>query len=216
MARYVGPVCRICRREGVKMYLKGDRCFAKNDKGESKCSFDSRAYVPGQHGQQQQRKKLSNYGIQLREKQKLRRIYGLTEQQFRNCFEKATLQKGASGENVLVLLERRLDNVIFRLGLAESRNEARQIVRHGHVLVDGKKVDIPSYLVKVGQVVSIREKSKTNKLFADLVEEAKNKKAPVWIEADYEKVQGRIIGLPAREDIDTQVDELLVVEFYSK
>lgn len=209
MAKYVGPVCRICRREGVKMYVKGDRCFT------AKCAIEKRNHIPGQHGQQQ-RKKLSNYGVQLREKQKLRRIYGLTEKQFRNCFDKASLQKGASGENFLILLERRLDNVIFRLGLADSRKEARQIVRHGHITVDGKKVDIPSYLIKVGQVVAVREKSKTSPLFVELLESAKNKKAPAWIEADYEKIQGRIIGLPAREDIDTQVDELLIVEFYSK
>ena len=154
MARYIGPVCRLCRREGVKLFLKGERCYTP------KCALEKKNYAPGQHGQQQ-RRKLSNYGVQLREKQKLRRIYGLNEQQFLNYFTKAASQKGATGENFLVLLERRLDNVIFRLGLASSRSAARQIVRHGHVTVDGQKVNIPSYQVRVGQVVSLKDKSKT-------------------------------------------------------
>ena len=209
MARYIGPVCRLCRREGVKLFLKGERCYTP------KCALEKKNYAPGQHGQQQ-RRKLSNYGVQLREKQKLRRIYGLNEQQFLNYFTKAASQKGATGENFLVLLERRLDNVIFRLGLASSRSAARQIVRHGHVTVDGQKVDIPSYQVRVGQVVSLKEKSKAKQYFAELAESAKNKTAPKWLEADYEKVGGKVVSLPAREDIDTQVDELLVVEFYSK
>ncbi|MBR0518156.1 30S ribosomal protein S4 [bacterium] len=209
MARYIGPVCRLCRREGVKLFLKGERCYTP------KCALEKKNYAPGQHGQQQ-RRKLSNYGVQLREKQKLRRIYGLNEQQFLNYFTKAASQKGATGENFLVLLERRLDNVIFRLGLASSRSTARQIVRHGHVTVDGQKVNIPSYQVKVGQVVSLKEKSKAKQYFVDIAENAKNKTAPKWLEADYEKVGGKVVSLPAREDIDTQVDELLVVEFYSK
>lgn len=210
MARYIGPVCRLCRREGVKLFLKGERCYT------SKCALDRKNYAPGQHGQQQQRRKLSNYGVQLREKQKLRRIYGLNEQQFLNYFTKAASQKGATGENFLVLLERRLDNVIFRLGLATSRSAARQIVRHGHVTVDGQKVNIPSYQVRVGQVVSLKDKSKAKQYFVDMAENAKSKPAPKWLEADYEKVGGKVVSLPAREDIDTQVDELLVVEFYSK
>ncbi len=209
MARYIGPVCRLCRREGVKLFLKGERCYTP------KCALEKKNYAPGQHGQQQ-RRKLSNYGVQLREKQKLRRIYGLNEQQFLNYFTKAASQKGATGENFLVLLERRLDNVIFRLGLASSRSAARQIVRHGHVTVDGQKVNIPSYQVRVGQVVSLKDKSKTKQYFVDMAENAKNKTAPKWLEADYEKVGGKVVSLPAREDIDTQVDELLVVEFYSK
>ncbi len=209
MARYIGPVCRLCRREGVKLFLKGERCYTP------KCALEKKNYAPGQHGQQQ-RRKLSNYGVQLREKQKLRRIYGLNEQQFLNYFTKAASQKGATGENFLVLLERRLDNVIFRLGLASSRSTARQIVRHGHVTVDGQKVNIPSYQVRVGQVVSLKEKSKAKQYFVDMAENAKNKTAPKWLEADYEKVGGKVVSLPAREDIDTQVDELLVVEFYSK
>ncbi len=209
MARYIGPVCRLCRREGVKLFLKGERCYTP------KCALEKKNYAPGQHGQQQ-RRKLSNYGVQLREKQKLRRIYGLNEQQFLNYFTKAASQKGATGENFLVLLERRLDNVIFRLGLASSRSAARQIVRHGHVTVDGQKVNIPSYQVRVGQVVSLKEKSKAKQYFVDIAENAKNKTAPKWLEADYEKVGGKVVSLPAREDIDTQVDELLVVEFYSK
>jgi len=209
VARYIGPVCRLCRREGVKLFLKGERCYTP------KCALEKKNYAPGQHGQQQ-RRKLSNYGVQLREKQKLRRIYGLNEQQFLNYFTKAASQKGATGENFLVLLERRLDNVIFRLGLASSRSAARQIVRHGHVTVDGQKVNIPSYQVRVGQVVSLKEKSKAKQYFVDMAENAKNKTAPKWLEADYEKVGGKVVSLPAREDIDTQVDELLVVEFYSK
>jgi small subunit ribosomal protein S4 len=209
VARYIGPVCRLCRREGVKLFLKGERCYTP------KCALEKKNYAPGQHGQQQ-RRKLSNYGVQLREKQKLRRIYGLNEQQFLNYFTKAASQKGATGENFLVLLERRLDNVIFRLGLASSRSAARQIVRHGHVTVDGQKVNIPSYQVRVGQVVSLKDKSKTKQYFVDMAENAKNKTAPKWLEADYEKVGGKVVSLPAREDIDTQVDELLVVEFYSK
>jgi len=209
VARYIGPVCRLCRREGVKLFLKGERCYTP------KCALEKKNYAPGQHGQQQ-RRKLSNYGVQLREKQKLRRIYGLNEQQFLNYFTKAASQKGATGENFLVLLERRLDNVIFRLGLASSRSTARQIVRHGHVTVDGQKVNIPSYQVRVGQVVSLKEKSKAKQYFVDMAENAKNKTAPKWLEADYEKVGGKVVSLPAREDIDTQVDELLVVEFYSK
>lgn len=209
MARYIGPVCRLCRREGVKLFLKGDRC------NTNKCALEKKNYAPGQHGQQQ-RRKLSNYGVQLREKQKLRRIYGLNEQQFLNYFTKAASQKGATGENFLVLLERRLDNVIFRLGLASSRSAARQIVRHGHVTIDGEKVNIPSYQVKVGQVVSLKDKSKAKQYFVDMAENAKSKTAPKWLEADYEKVGGKVVSLPAREDIDTQVDELLVVEFYSK
>ena len=209
MARYIGPVCRLCRREGVKLFLKGERCYTP------KCALEKKNYAPGQHGQQQ-RRKLSNYGVQLREKQKLRRIYGLNEQQFLNYFTKAASQKGATGENFLVLLERRLDNVIFRLGLASSRSAARQIVRHGHVTVDGQKVNIPSYQVRVGQIVSLKDKSKAKQYFVDMAENAKNKTAPKWLEADYEKVGGKVVSLPAREDIDTQVDELLVVEFYSK
>jgi small subunit ribosomal protein S4 len=209
VARYIGPVCRLCRREGVKLFLKGDRCTT------NKCALEKKNYAPGQHGQQQ-RRKLSNYGVQLREKQKLRRIYGLNEQQFLNYFTKAASQKGATGENFLVLLERRLDNVIFRLGLASSRSAARQIVRHGHVTIDGQKVNIPSYQVKVGQVVSLKDKSKAKQYFVDMAENAKSKAAPKWLEADYEKVGGKVVSLPAREDIDTQVDELLVVEFYSK
>jgi small subunit ribosomal protein S4 len=209
VARYIGPVCRLCRREGVKLFLKGERCYTP------KCALEKKNYAPGQHGQQQ-RRKLSNYGVQLREKQKLRRIYGLNEQQFLNYFTKAASQKGATGENFLVLLERRLDNVIFRLGLANSRSAARQIVRHGHVTVDGQKVNIPSYQVRVGQIVSLKDKSKAKQYFVDMAENAKNKTAPKWLEADYEKVGGKVVSLPAREDIDTQVDELLVVEFYSK
>lgn len=208
MARYVGPVCRLCRREGSKLFLKGERCYT------AKCAIEKRNYPPGQHGQQ--RKKLSNYGVQLREKQKLRRIYGLNEQQFRNYYRKAELQKGAPGENFLRLLERRLDNIIYRLGFCESRSEARQFVRHGHVVVDNRKVNIPSYLIKVGENVTVKGKSKTKPFVQENVEAGKGRKAPSWLEVDYENVVGKVVALPAREDIDTQVDEQLVVEFYSK
>jgi ribosomal protein S4, bacterial/organelle type len=208
VARYVGPVCRLCRRQGTKLFLKGERCFT------TKCGLEKRNYAPGQHGQQ--RKKLSNYGVQLREKQKLRRIYGLNEQQFRNYFTKAVAQKGVSGDNFLRLLERRLDNVIFRLGLTSSRSQARQLVRHGHVIVNGHKVNIPSYSITIGETVTVREKSKGKPFLQEAVETAKNKRVPTWLEMDYDKVQGKVVSFPAREDIDTQVDELLVVEFYSR
>lgn len=208
MARYVGPVCRLCRRQGSKLFLKGERCFT------TKCALEKRNYPPGQHGQQ--RKKISNYGVQLREKQKLRRIYGLNEQQFRNYFSKAVAQRGVSGDNFLRLLERRLDNVVFRLGLTDSRSQARQLVRHGHVIVNGHKVNIPSYSIAIGETVAVKEKTKGKAFLQDAVETAKNKKVPVWLEMDYDKVQGKVVSFPAREDIDTQVDELLVVEFYSR
>ncbi len=208
MARYVGPVCRLCRRQGSKLFLKGERCFT------AKCALERRNYAPGQHGQQ--RKKLSNYGVQLREKQKLRRIYGLNEQQFRNYFHKAIKQRGVSGDNFLRLLERRLDNVVYRLGLTQSRSQARQLVRHGHVSINGHKVNIPSYSISIGETVAVKEKSKNKPFLQDAVESAKSKKVPSWLEMDYDRVQGKIVSLPVREDIDTEVDELLVVEFYSR
>ncbi|MDQ7823206.1 MAG: 30S ribosomal protein S4 [Candidatus Eremiobacteraeota bacterium] len=209
MARYVGPVCRLCRREGTKLYLKGDRCY-----NDSKCAVIKRAVPPGQHGQM--RRKLSNYGIQLREKQKLRRIYGLNERQFKNYFTRAERQKGVSGENFLRILERRLDNVIFRLGLSDSRSEARQFVRHGHVDINGHKVNIPSYQVKIGEIVAVREKSRSKPFVQESIEQSKSKKVPVWLELNYEKAEGRIISLPTRQEIDTQINEQLIVEFYSK
>ncbi|MBS3969122.1 MAG: 30S ribosomal protein S4 [Clostridia bacterium] len=208
MARYKESVCRLCRREGVKLYLKGDRCYT------DKCAVVKRAYAPGQHGQR--RKKPSEYGLQLREKQKARRFYGILEKQFRNYFFEADRQKGITGENLVRLLERRLDNVIYRLGLAGSRPEARQLVRHGHVTVNNKKVDIPSYLLKVGDEVAIRDKSKSSPKFKEIAEVAMHKSSPPWLEADKENLRGRVVAMPSREDIDVPLEEHLIVELYSR
>lgn len=206
MARYTGPQCKLCRREGVKLYLKGDRCYSE------KCAIARRAYAPGQHGQS--RKKLTNYGLQLREKQKAKRIYGILETQFRNYYEAAEKQKGISGENLLRTLELRLDNVAFRLGFAGSRVEARQLVRHGHFTVNGKKVNIPSFQVSVNDVVAVKEKSRTSDKFKALAEVATN--VPKWITVDKDKMEGQVVALPQREDIDIPVNETLIVELYSK
>lgn len=206
MARYTGPQCKLCRREGVKLYLKGDRCYSE------KCAIARRAYAPGQHGQS--RKKLTNYGLQLREKQKAKRIYGILETQFRNYYEEAERQKGISGENLLRTLELRLDNVVFRLGMASSRVEARQLVRHGHFTVNGKKVNIPSFEVSVNDVVAVKEGSRTSDKFKALAEIATN--VPKWLTVDKDKMEGQVIALPQREDIDIPVNETLIVELYSK
>ncbi|WP_227764162.1 30S ribosomal protein S4 [Zhaonella formicivorans] len=208
MARYKEAVCRLCRREGTKLYLKGDRCYS------DKCAVDRRAYAPGQHGQS--RKKQSEYGIQLREKQKARRIYGVLEKQFRNYFEKADRQKGVTGENLLRLLERRLDNVVYRLGFASSRPEARQLVRHAHFTVNGKKVNIPSYQVRVGDEIAVKEGSISLEKFKELAELAAHKTPPAWLEVDAKALRGRVVALPSREDIDIPVEEHLIVELYSK
>ncbi|MCL5290257.1 MAG: 30S ribosomal protein S4 [Eubacteriales bacterium] len=208
MARYTESVCRLCRREGLKLYLKGDRCYTQ------KCAVDRRAYVPGQHGQG--RKKTSEYGVQLREKQKVRRIYGVLEGQFRRYFEKAERQQGVTGENLLLLLERRLDNVVFRLGLGASRNEARQLVRHGHFTVNGRKVNIPSFLLRAGDVVAVREKSKGSPRIKELLERASDRIPPAWLEAEAEQGRGRVIALPTRDQIDAPVREHLIVELYSR
>lgn len=208
MSRYVGPRCRQCRREGTKLFLKGDRCYT------TKCGIERRNYPPGDHGQM--RRKMSNYGIQLREKQKLRKIYGLNERQFKNYFNKAERQQGVSGENFLRILERRLDNVIFRMGITSSRSQARLFVRHGHILVNEKKVNIPSYLVKTGEVIKVKEKSKTVTTLLETVEASKGRKLPGWLDVDSQKMEGRVVALPTREDIDTQINEQLIVEFYSK
>lgn len=208
MARYTGPVCRLCRREGAKLYLKGDRCYT------AKCAIDRRGYAPGQHGQG--RKKSSEYGIQLREKQKARRIYGVLETQFRNYFEKAEHQKGVTGENLLRLLERRLDNVVYRLGFAGSRVEARQLVRHGHFSVNGRKVNIPSFLTKVGDVIVINEKSRDTNRIKELVEQAARKAAPAWLELDVDQFIGKVVAIPSREEIDVPIEEHLIVELYSR
>jgi small subunit ribosomal protein S4 len=210
MARYTGPVCRQCRREGGKLYLKGDKCYT------DKCPFSRRSYAPGQHGQGQARKKVSEYGIQLREKQKARRIYGVLEKQFRSYFEKAERQKGITGENLLVLLERRLDNVVFRLGFASSRTQARQLVRHGHFIVNGHRVDIPSYLVKPGEVVQVAETSKESPIIKEMMEGLNTKTVPAWLEMSAQDVSGKIVRYPTREEIDIPIQEHLIVELYSR
>lgn len=208
MARYIGPVCRQCRREGVKLYLKGDRCYS------DKCAFTKRGYAPGQHGQN--RKKLSEFGIQLREKQKARRIYSILERQFRRYFEKAEKQKGITGENLLVLLERRLDNVVYRLGFAEGRTQARQLVRHGHFTVNGHRVDIPSYLVKPGDIIAVAENSKETSYFKGIAEELSKKTTAAWMELDANAMSGKVVRYPSREEIDIPIQEHLIVELYSK
>ncbi len=208
MARYTGAVCRLCRREGLKLYLKGDRCYSE------KCAFAKRAYAPGQHGQS--RKKVSEYGLQLREKQKARRIYGVQENQFRTYYEKANRQKGVTGENLLRLLERRLDNVVYRLGFASSRIDARQLVRHGHFTVNGKKVNIPSYLISVGEVIALSEKSKSSPKFAGMNDILAGKTPAAWLELDKNNISGKVIALPNREDIDSPITEQLIVELYSR
>ncbi|MDD2573020.1 MAG: 30S ribosomal protein S4 [Bacillota bacterium] len=207
MGRYTGPVCRLCRREGMKLYLKGDRCYS------DKCAIDRRSYVPGQHGQG--RKKVSGYGIQLREKQKAKRYYGVMESQFRKYFNIAERTKGVTGENLLSILESRLDNLVYRIGLGESRKEARQLVKHGHFLVNGRKVDIPSYLVKVGDVVEVKEKSRASEKFKELAEN-NQRVAPDWLEVDLEKMRARVVGVPKKEHIDIPIEEHLIVELYSR
>ena len=206
MARYTGASCRLCRREGQKLFLKGERCYSV------KCAMEKRNFAPGQHGQS--RKKLSEYGVQLREKQKAKRFYGLQETQFRNLFEKAAKKKGITGENLLVMLETRMDNVVFRLGFASSRKEARQLVTHGHFTVNGKKLDIPSAMISPGDVIQVKEKSTNSPKFKEIKEMSIS--VPAWMTVDVEKLEGKIIALPRREDIDTPVAEHLIVELYSK
>lgn len=206
MSRYTDANCRLCRREGQKLFLKGDRCYS------SKCSFDRRSYAPGQHGQG--RSKISDYGLQLREKQKAKRFYGLQETQFRNLFDKAARKKGITGENLLIMLETRLDNVVFRLGFASSRKEARQLVSHGHFQVNGKKVNIPSYTVKAGDVIKVKEKSASSPKFKEVKEMSIT--VPAWVSVDVEKLEGKVLSVPTRAEIDTPVAEHLIVELYSK
>ena len=207
MARYTGPSCRLCRREGQKLFLKGERCYS------GKCAVDRRTYAPGQHGQNR-KGKLSNYGLQLREKQKAKRFYGVLETQFRNYFEKAAKKKGVTGENLLVFLETRLDNVVFRMGFASSRKEARQLVNHNHFTVNGKKVNIPSYQVEAGDVIRVKEKSTSSPKFKEIKDMAIS--TPAWIVVDTDKLEGKVLALPRREEIDTPVAEHLIVELYSK
>lgn len=208
MARYTGPRCRLCRREGMKLFLKGERCYT------DKCAFERRSYAPGQHGQA--RVKVSDYGVRLREKQRVRRIYGVQESQFRAYFQEADRQKGVTGTNLLRLLERRLDNVVYRLGFAVSRAQARQLVRHGHFLVNGRRVDIPSFLVKVGDVIEVREKSRDIQPIKEAMEAVARKGIPDWLELDVENFKGKVKALPERHHITMPIKEQLIVEFYSK
>lgn len=206
MAKYTGAVCRLCRREGLKLFLKGDRCYT------DKCGFSRRGYAPGQHGQG--RKKVSNYGLQLREKQKSKRIYGLLEKQFRKYYDKADRKKGITGENLLVLLETRLDNVVYKLGYGQSRTEARQLVTHGHFKVNGRKVNIPSFKVSVNDTITVKDSSKSSERFKTFAENPKT--LPTWLEGNIENFEGRVIREPMREEIDVPVNETLIVELYSK
>ncbi len=208
MARYRESTCRLCRRENLKLFLKGERCYTE------KCAFERRNYAPGQHGQN--RTKATDYGLRLREKQKVKRIYGLLEKQFRNTFERAERQKGITGENLLVLLERRLDNTVYRMGFANSRNEARQLVRHGHFLVNQSKVNIPSYFVKPGDVIEPTEKSKKMVRIMEALEGVARRGVPSWLELDKEQMRGTVKAIPTRQDIDFPVQEKLIVELYSK
>jgi small subunit ribosomal protein S4 len=208
LARYTKSVCRLCRRENLKLFLKGERCYTE------KCAIDRRNYAPGQHGQS--RKKFSDYGAQLREKQKVKRLYGLLENQFRNTFKEADRQKGITGEILLTLLERRLDNTVYRLGFANSRNEARQFVRHNHFMVNQAKVNIPSFLVKPGDVIELKEKSKKVVHILEALEGVARRGVPQWLELDKEQMKGSVKALPTREDITIPIQEKLIVELYSK
>ena len=208
MARYRESVCRLCRREGIKLFLKGDRCYSE------KCAFERRGYAPGDHGQL--RKKFSDYGVQLREKQKLKRMYGLLEKQFRGYFTKAERQKGITGTNLLLFLERRMDNMVFRLGFANSRTEARQLVRHKHFLISGRPVDIPSYLLKVGDEIQVRESSRKVEKIIEAMETLARRGVPQWLEVDKANFKGVVKTLPTREELTMPVQEQLVVELYSK
>lgn len=208
MARYTGPLCRQCRREGEKLFLKGTRCNTE------KCAVERRKYPPGQHGQN--RGKLSDYGIQLREKQKARRIYSVMEDQFRRYFEKASRMHGITGEVLLQLLERRLDNAVFRMGFALNRREARQLVRHGHFLVNGRKTDVPSFLLRPGDTVAVAEKSKQLQAVADSLSVAEHRGAPEWVEVDPQGLKGKFVRVPTREEMQLPLQEQLIVELYSK
>ncbi len=208
MARYTEPKCRICRRLQTKLFLKGERCY------KEKCGFERRNYAPGQHGQKG--RKLQPYGLQLQEKQKIRYYYGLMERQFKKTFQRAQRMKGVTGENLLILLERRLDNVVYQLGFASSRAEARQLVNHGHILVNGRKIDIPSYEVKIGQEISLRQKSRENPQIQANLESARGRGIPSWLELNAANFSGKVIAYPTREDIKIPFQEQLVVELYSK
>ena len=209
MARYTGPVCRLCRREGLKLFLKGERCYTE------KCAYERRAFVPGMHGQAR-RSKVSEYGRQLREKQKVKRMYGLVEKQFRAYYKLAAQKEGVTGENLLRFLERRLDNAVYRLGFAVSRSEARQIVRHNHVLVNGRRCNIPSAMVRVGDEIQIREKSREHARITEALDGADRRGLPAWLDADRKNFMGKVTSLPARADITAPIEERLIIELYSK
>lgn len=209
MARYTGSVCRLCRRENLKLFLKGDRCYS------DKCAFDRRSYAPGQHGQSR-RSKISDYGVQLREKQKVKRMYGLSEKQFRLLFAKSDRQKGITGTNLLVKLERRLDNVVYRMGFVSSRNQGRHFVRHKHFLVNGKKVNIPSFQVNVGDIIEVREKSREIQAIQESLEAVVRRGLPQWIDLEKDNNRGIVKSLPVREDLTMPIQEQLIVELYSK
>lgn len=208
MARYTESVCRICRREGQKLFLKGDRCYS------DKCAVSRRSYAPGQHGQS--RRKLSEYGTQLREKQKVRRAYGILEGQFAHYFEMANKKEGVTGENLLSIIESRLDNVVYKLGLAVSRPEARQLVSHAHFTVNGKKVNIPSYLVKPGDVIAVKETSRKSPKFEAILASTESRIVPKWLDMNRDTLEGRVVALAEREDIDMPIEEHMIVEYYSK
>ncbi|MCR1898640.1 30S ribosomal protein S4 [Irregularibacter muris] len=208
MARYTDASCRLCRREGLKLYLKGERCYT------DKCAIARRQYAPGQHGQR--RIKLSEYGIQLREKQKAKRIYGVLERQFEKYFEMAERKRGITGDNLLQILETRLDNAVYRMGFASSRKEGRQLVLHGHFTVNGQKVNIPSYLISEGDVIAIKEESKKSEKFKEVLEITSGRIAPQWLDVDTENLSGKVVSLPTREDIDIPIEDHLIVELYSK
>jgi len=209
LSRYRGSVCRLCRRENIKLYLKGDRCFS------DKCAFDRRSYPPGQHGQRRSGK-ISEYGLQLREKQKVKRLYGLSEDQFRLFFARSEQKKGVTGTNLLVMLERRLDNVAFRMGFANSRSQARQLVKHNHFTINGKKVNIPSFQVSAGDVIELKEKSKKVQVILDAMEAVVRRSLPQWLELDKDAMKGVVKTLPVRDDVTMPVAENQIVEFYSK
>ncbi len=209
MARYIGAKCKICRREGEKLFLRGSRCYT------DKCAFTRRGYPPGSHGKVG-RRKLTSYAIQLREKQKVKAIYGILERQFRKIFHDATSKAGNPGENLLIALERRIDNIVYQLGIASSRTHARQLIRHGHILIDGKKVNIPSYAVRVNQVIKVVDEQKKNPLIKKALEERDPEKILSWLKLDKEKISGTVMRLPKREDITLPIQENLIVELYSK
>jgi small subunit ribosomal protein S4 len=212
MARYTGPVCKLCRREGEKLFLKGAKCFSP------KCPVERRNYPPGEHGREStyRRRRVSDFQKQLREKQKMRRIYGVMERQFRRYYERALRQRGMTGQVLLEQLEQRLDNVVFRLGYASSRNQARQLVTHGHFDINGRRTDVPSTLVRPGDVISVREGSRERPYFKDLGPEAESRSVPGWLDRDLEQLSGTMLHMPEREDIDAALNEQLVVEFYSR